>query len=324
MLFAKTSSVSFSTNNATYYGSDMASDISSVGAQGGSSASRRSSTIMFKGGNAMVGTSALAAVMKDHFGNVVSDNRIGLGVKCFLSLDNGLYLVKGEQLSLSASGISEFTNLAVAGSIGKVYTAGMSCRWSRDGVSSEEAVYSAQLEAARCDLGEKTKMITKPGTSDRVALCERCEATTYSEELDSTRCHDCPKGAKCPGGSAVIANKEYWNGGQKKSEVYECRVTGICNGGVNNTCASGHQPGSRLCAQCVDNYYMLNDECTKCPARGFAALLPTLVGIAVLVTVLLIAWKLFMCYLARKSAGAKQSGDAVVVGTAVEMQVMPV
>ena len=127
---------------------------------------------------------------------------------------------------------------------------------------------------------------------------------------DTLNARACPKAKWCPGGamytasvvaSAQAALQQGSPAGRTEDNVHKSHA-------ANGLCAPGHV--GPYCAVCIDDWYMVSDQCTKCPTAAAGELALALafvfgVGLAA-VLVLYFGYKKGKAWLARR-AEAKQA-----------------
>lgn len=130
-----------------------------------------------------------------------------------------------------------------------------------------------------------------------VQECERCEAGGFSwwaGELLSAKCHSCPTGAVCSGGSSVQSSDGWYIPSMQFSVTEQstlrrvplllpCNPTEACSG--NNSyqvtshtvyasgtrCTNGYR--GPLCSACMEGYGRSGEQCVPCPGGGTAKLM---------------------------------------------------
>ena len=275
VLASKLTSVTFSNNRVSFYGPDMASEISHLSTGDGGSVGLESVAIQFRGAVAI--EPSVSVNLHDAFDSVVNDHVNGDGVECTIDFPPELLFDSGEMLSFTNQGQSHFRSTAVAGFIGQSYNVAIGCRWNRClgivNVSYESRIHTT-WNASQCLSGEETLVESVPSGRE-VHKCRLCQATTFSIGRDSFACSECPEGAECPGGDSIIAEEGYWNGGVSRADVYECPAGEIsCPGGVNNTCGHGFDQMFHVCGKCSEGYTYMGGKCLACTTDGLIALLP--------------------------------------------------
>eukprot|EP00232_Nephroselmis_pyriformis_P022983 CAMPEP_0182870958 /NCGR_PEP_ID=MMETSP0034_2-20130328/10835_1 /TAXON_ID=156128 /ORGANISM="Nephroselmis pyriformis, Strain CCMP717" /LENGTH=1996 /DNA_ID=CAMNT_0025003475 /DNA_START=11 /DNA_END=6001 /DNA_ORIENTATION=- len=118
----------------------------------------------------------------------------------------------------------------------------------------------------RCDPGYTPQVLDgRPG-------CSRCGIGTYN--LDGGKeCHACPKGARCGGGSELLADEGYWRSGPTREIMYRCPAASdpYCTKEDREAvgwqaCRLGHV--GVLCATCAEGYAMEGLYCASCGDAG--------------------------------------------------------
>ena len=131
---------------------------------------------------------------------------------------------------------------------------------------------------------------------------------------DTLNARACPKAKWCPGGamytasvvaSAQAALQQGTPAGRTEDNVHKSHA-------ANGLCAPGHV--GPYCAVCIDDWYMVSDQCTKCPtaAAGELALALAFVLVVSLAAglVLYFGYKKGKAWLARRAAATKARNDS--------------
>ena len=124
----------------------------------------------------------------------------------------------------------------------------------------------------------------------------------------------CPKAKWCPGGAMYTASvvaaaqaalQQGTPAGRTEDNVHKSHA-------ANGLCAPGHV--GPYCAVCIDDWYMVSDQCTKCPtaAAGELALALAFVLVVSLAAglVLYFGYKKGKAWLARRAAATKAKNDS--------------
>ena len=116
-----------------------------------------------------------------------------------------------------------------------------------------------KVEFRNCTNGEQIQAVA----------CVDCFGGKYTLKA-SENCLDCPIGAYCTGGDAIIVKNGYWRSSLESEVVYACDVFEAClKGNETNQlgyCSKGYS--GVLCKSCVLGYSKTAEGmCTKCPDK---------------------------------------------------------
>ena len=61
--------------------------------------------------------------------------------------------------------------------------------------------------------------------------CIECGPGTYSIDVPSNECKDCPEGAECYGSNSMAPMKGYWRSSNATGVFFNCPFANACKGG---------------------------------------------------------------------------------------------
>ena len=127
-----------------------------------------------------------------------------------------------------------------------------------DKVEYSDSVF-INVELRNCTRGEQIQK----------NACIDCERGKYALTA-SENCLNCPAGATCSGGSAIIVNDGHWRSSLESDVIYICDVLEACIKGTEinelGNCSTGYF--GVLCKSCKIGFSKTaNSVCTKCPSE---------------------------------------------------------
>ena len=128
--------------------------------------------------------------------------------------------------------------------------------------SGAHVYFKMHFQLRGCQIGEIN--------STTKGVCTKCEPDSFSLRTTDTKCHECPNGFKCLGGSELILKKGFWRLDNSSDQAYACHRPEVCNNVLNTSfgdsiCSEGY--AGPKCLGCdLKNFYRPASgmTCTKC------------------------------------------------------------
>ena len=134
------------------------------------------------------------------------------------------------------------------------------------------STYSTQVNAQACIECDATRV--SPPQSSGTFNCT-CRPGFWSgipgggADPGINPCLSCPAGGLCVGGPVAPIARPGYQGTDTSGVFIECPVADACLG--SDLCQTGYR--GRLCADCAEGFYKINEKCFKC-SKGNAAVMP--------------------------------------------------
>lgn len=266
-------SCNFTSNTATDYGNNLATDIHRV--------QRLDAVpIPFRGGVLM--NPPVQVLLLDFFSQQVANRRNGDGARCVIHFASALKHVIGPTVDFSNMGAVSFLGVSFSGVWDMDYQVITKCKWTRcigEEVLDFESNTNTTIYSTICLPGERTSFDPL-----RRTMCTACKTNSYAIHKNSTECSLCPKGMQCDGGSHVITEEGYWSHPAERDKAYRCAPSAACLGGELSLCKEGHH--GRVCGICEEGYMKTAAGCRQC---GGVGIWKPMITVAVLLVLVLIA-----------------------------------
>ena len=191
----------------------------------------------------------------------------------------------GSKLPVDAGRV-HFTQVQITGRIGERYAMRILCTRRIESLSGlmtsqELPPLDFEIEMSDCPKG------FTPAESGEGDICIVCQYGSYN--LDGKTCESCPKGASCPGGSAVQSKANWWRSNNASFQFYPCKYPDVCKEGPasgDRACANGHK--GPLCGVCKSGWFQFAGKCRECNSNPTSKIFITLSAIILAAIVVLL------------------------------------
>eukprot|EP00981_Chlorochromonas_danica_P002442 scaffold471_cov318-Ochromonas_danica.AAC.33 len=230
----------------------------------------------------------------DYYGQIVTTPALGQSVRpnIYASIYNNSGLIEGSTIVTATNGVASFREIIITGIPGHTTYLQFNAP-----LSSISAVVVG-IHFRSCVGGEITQYSM---SSSQWSSCYECTLGTYSFNPSDTECHVCPDHASCPGGAIIDVDSDYWRYDENSDTIYQCRATGVCDGGTNTSTQCSTGQSGPYCSVCEDGYtqdqngvcYSCNsgtDSAAETVATVLFVLLVVLLGLMIRYRVKIIQW----------------------------------